>query len=196
VTWEQRAQPVVIACGAGKFCSSRRGSEAAPTTRLLREVWRHFLVVMVDEHRTSSFHYGTTARLHDIRRRRDSRKVRGVPWCYAANAPGSNLFIHWDANASMNIRWCLLSGADPPLHLCGSSGDGALPPQHSTSITHSMAAMWSSLVSDQSTQPIGAAGRSVGPGDVWPVQWSANEGVAGQGKPAGQTGCQTPCPPR
>jgi hypothetical protein len=50
---EQRARPVVSAYGAGKLGSSRRGGEAAPTTRRLREVRRHFRVVMVDEHRTS-----------------------------------------------------------------------------------------------------------------------------------------------
>jgi hypothetical protein len=39
---ELHARPVVSACGTGQFGSSKRRSEAAPTTRLLRKVRRPF----------------------------------------------------------------------------------------------------------------------------------------------------------
>jgi hypothetical protein len=42
--------------------------------------------------------------------------VRGVQWCDASNTFGCMSFTR-DANAALNIRWYLLSGAARPLHL-------------------------------------------------------------------------------
>jgi hypothetical protein len=67
-----------------------------------------FRVVLVDEHRTSSFHYGTATRLRDIFRIGEGRYVRGVQWYDATTTVGCMQFTHRNANAAMNARWCLL----------------------------------------------------------------------------------------
>jgi hypothetical protein len=111
-----RARPIVIAYGAGEFSSTLKHNWPVPTTRLRRELERLRKVVLVDEHRTSSFHYESATRLRDIYRMSDGRFVRGVQWCDATNTLGCMPFTHRDANAAMNIRWCLLCGAPRPLH--------------------------------------------------------------------------------
>jgi hypothetical protein len=114
---EVRARPIVTAYGAGKFSPTLKPPWPMPTTRLQQELERHFLVVLVDEHRTSSSHYETATRLRDIYRMSDGRYVRGVLWCDATNTFGYMPFTHRDAHAAMNSRWCLYSGAASPLHL-------------------------------------------------------------------------------
>jgi hypothetical protein len=98
---EARARPIVIAYGAGKFSSTLKHNRPVPTTRLRHELERHYRVVLVDEHRTSSLHYGTATQLRDIYRASDGRYVRGVQWCDATNTVGCT---QGDANAAINIR--------------------------------------------------------------------------------------------
>jgi hypothetical protein len=115
VHWQRK---IVVACGAGKFPATMRGVQPASTTRTWRELQRHFKVVAVDEHRTSSFHYWTAARLRKVYSEQKRKDVRGVLWCDLTNQPNSTPFVHRDANVAMNIRWCALSGATRPAHLC------------------------------------------------------------------------------
>jgi hypothetical protein len=117
---EVRARPIVIAYGAGKFSSTLKPPWPKPTTRLRQELERHFRVVLVDEHRTSSFYYGMATQLRNIYCMSDGRYVRGGQRCDAINTFGCMPFPYRDANETMNIRWCLLpvlSGAAQPLHL-------------------------------------------------------------------------------
>jgi hypothetical protein len=46
------------------------------------------------------------------------KDVRGMLWWDFTNQPNSTPFVHSDANAAMNIRWCALSGAIRPAHRC------------------------------------------------------------------------------
>jgi hypothetical protein len=62
-----RSRQIVVAYGVGKFPPYARCQRPAPTTRLQREMERHFRVVPMDEHRTSQFLHGTEARLCDNR---------------------------------------------------------------------------------------------------------------------------------
>jgi hypothetical protein len=97
--------------------STLKHNRPVPTTRLRWELERRYRVVLVVEPGTSSFHYGTATQLRDIYRASDGWYVRGMQWCDATNTFGCMPFPHRDANAAMNIRWCLLSGADRSLHL-------------------------------------------------------------------------------
>jgi hypothetical protein len=59
---EARARPIAIASEAGKFSSTLMHNRPVPTTRLRRELERCFRMVLDDEHRASSFQYGTATR--------------------------------------------------------------------------------------------------------------------------------------
>jgi hypothetical protein len=80
---EARARPIAIASEAGKFSSTLMHNRPVPTTRLRRELERCFRMVLDDEHRASSFQFGTATRQRDIYRMSDGRYVRGIQWCDA-----------------------------------------------------------------------------------------------------------------
>jgi hypothetical protein len=109
VNWQRRN---VVACEPGELPATMRGVQLAPTTWPLQVLQRHFKMVAVDEHRTSSIHYWSVER---------QRKVYSEPkreGCCCVTSPPNQAACHLYTNAAMNIRFCALSGATLPAHLC------------------------------------------------------------------------------
>jgi hypothetical protein len=94
---EARARPVMITHGAGRFLAALKHNRPVANLRMQWERERHYRVVLVDEHRTSLFRYGTATQLRDIYRAVDGRYVRGVQWCDATNIFGCMPFTLRDA---------------------------------------------------------------------------------------------------
>ena len=114
---------IVIAYGNGSFAPTGKGEKAVPVTTLYREMCRAYIVILIDEFRTTQVHCETGARLAEVKEYiKEYRKlygskskgvtVRGLLWCNSTNNQIGK-FIDRDINAARNILKCYTSAERP-----------------------------------------------------------------------------------
>jgi hypothetical protein len=98
----------LFAYGAGRFAPTGRGERAVPTTALAKACARYFVLIMIDEFRTSQMCHACRGRLQAVRKRSADgtiHEVRGLRRCCSTGCARVS-FKDRDHNAALNILRC------------------------------------------------------------------------------------------
>ena len=98
----------LFAYGAGRFAPTGPGERAVPTTALAKACARYFVLIMIDEFRTSQMCHACRGRLHAVKKRSADgtiHEVRGLRRCCSTECKRVS-FKDRDHNAALNILRC------------------------------------------------------------------------------------------
>ena len=98
----------LFAYGAGRFAPTGPGERAVPTTALAKACARYFVLIMIDEFRTSQMCHACRGRLQAVRKRSADgtiHEVRGLRRCCSTGCARVS-FKDRDHNAALNILRC------------------------------------------------------------------------------------------
>ena len=107
--------PPVVAYGAANFAPTGRGERAVPTTALAKACARYFVLIMVDEFRTSQMCHACRRRLQAVAKRSADgtiHEVRGLRRCCSTECKRVS-FKGRDHNTALNISRCLFETPRP-----------------------------------------------------------------------------------
>jgi len=121
------SENIVLAFGNAKFAPGGKGEQSVPTTRAYKECSYRFLIILVDEFRTSKINWKTLETLDVVMKKDKANKmvsVRGLLWC-RSTIDKEGKFVNRDHNAAINILRCATLPNRPDV-LCRNKVNGKL----------------------------------------------------------------------
>ncbi len=96
----QSDKKTLLAYGAARFPSSKKGELASPTTKAFREASSQFRAVLVNEFRSTVIHHECNQQMQLVQSQKRKNTVHGLHWCCS---PNCCKFVDRDLNAAINI---------------------------------------------------------------------------------------------